>query len=153
MVSWANVFWEIFWEITVQVNTLSRFFEVMVLIFQFKNIFQRNENRFTNLVLQNKTNKQANKQTKKPKKIKREFSRHKFSLNFIWTNSPISFCYFFILLQSLKITVMFVQSSFNVILYLIRKWVKFLIFFYLTFLSLWVALYFTSNLKNMKDHI
>ena len=33
------------------INKLLSFMEVMVLIFYFKNIFQRNENRFINLVL------------------------------------------------------------------------------------------------------
>ena len=56
----------------------------MVLIFQFINIFQRNENRFISLVLKEKEHKA----------IQLPYNLLKFYI----INPPISFCYLFIFL-------------------------------------------------------
>ena len=53
----------------------------------------------------------------------------------------------------MKLIVIYVESSFHVIPYLAWKWFKFLIFFYLTFISLSGYLYFPNNLKDTNDHI
>ena len=46
------------------------------------------------------------------------------------------------------------ESSFHVVPYLTRKLFEFIIFFYLTIISLWVTIYtFPNNLKDIKDHI
>ena len=74
-----------FWKIkawTVKFSFINKppcFSEVMVLIFYFISIFQRNENIFISLVL-----KQRNR---------RQFSCHMFSLNFKLINSPSNFCF------------------------------------------------------------
>ena len=51
--------------------------------------------------------------------------------------------------------VIYVESSFHVISYLIWKWFEFIISFYLTIVIQWMAIYtyFLNNLKDMKDHI
>ena len=45
------------------------------------------------------------------------------------------------------------ESSFDVIPYLAWKWFEFIISFYLTLFSSWVATFFPNNLKAMKDHV
>ena len=79
----GQFFWEIIMSSTIFINKASSFLEVVVLIFSFKSIFQGNANRFISLVKENN---------------RKEFSCHIFSLNFIWINSPINFCYFLIFL-------------------------------------------------------
>ena len=51
--------------------------------------------------------------------------------------------------------VIYVESSFHVISYLIWKWFEFIISFYLTIVIQWMTIYtyFLNNLKDMKDHI
>ena len=54
----------------------------------------------------------------------------------------------------MKLIVVYVESSFHVIPYLIWKWFESLFFFYLTFIKFVSGyLYFLSNLNDIKDHI
>ena len=75
--------------------------------------------------------------SRKSKTTEGNLGCHKFSLNFTWMIFFVisSFSWF------MKLIVIYVESSFHVIPYLAWKWFKFLIFFYLTFLSLWGAIY------------
>ena len=53
----------------------------------------------------------------------------------------------------MKITVSYMESNFHVIAYLTWKWFEFLVFFYLTFISLSGYLYFPNNSKDIKDRM
>ena len=50
----------------------------------------------------------------------------------------------------MKLIAIYVEGTFHVIIYLTWKWFAF-IFFYLTFISLWVAVH--TFPKTIKDHI